>query len=125
MIFPAFVFYCRINGTAGILALFSGRLAVDDGIAAPLSGFDSVDKYYSASNCLTALEDIRLPTLVVNAQNDPFLSGNSYPSELAKTSEHLFLDMPKRGGHAAFPITKTESWMPIRIEKFLREVVIC
>ncbi|MES2418153.1 MAG: alpha/beta fold hydrolase [Bacteroidota bacterium] len=90
---------------------------------APFSGFNSVADYYSAGSCLNSLMKICVPTLIVNAQNDPFLSDTCYPIDLARASDYIFLDMPKRGGHSAFPITSTKSWMPNRLEKFLIEVV--
>ncbi len=90
---------------------------------APFSGFNSLDDFYASGSCLNSLTEIRVPTLIVNAQNDPFLSDTSYPTALASKSDQLFLEIPKRGGHSAFPITRTESWMPIRVEKFLSEVV--
>ncbi|POY37894.1 alpha/beta hydrolase [Solitalea longa] len=90
---------------------------------APFSGFNSLDDFYSAGSCINSLKKISIPTLIVNAQNDPFLSNNCYPIDLARTSDHIFLDMPKRGGHSAFPISTSESWMPNRLEKFLKEVV--
>jgi len=88
--------------------------------ATPLCGFESVDDYYRSGNCLDGLANARLPTLVVSAKNDPFLSGECYPVKLARASSHVVLDMPKSGGHAAFPISKLESWMPGRLEKFLK-----
>ena len=108
-----------VNALDGVKSMqaFTAQFAV------PCCGFDSVDDYYSAGSCLNSLAETNLPTLVVNAQNDPFLSGTCYPLDLARTSDYVFLDMPKRGGHSAFPITKTESWMPIRVEEFLREVL--
>lgn len=90
---------------------------------APFCGFNSLDDFYSAGSCLNSLTKISVPTLVVNAKNDPFLSDTSYPIDLASKSNYIFLDMPKRGGHSAFPITTTQSWMPNRLEKFLSEVV--
>ncbi|RYG17684.1 MAG: alpha/beta fold hydrolase [Chitinophagaceae bacterium] len=97
--------------------------AFTENFTAPFSGFKSLDEFYSAGSCLSSLPKISLPTLVVNAQNDPFLSDTSYPIDLARTSDYVFFDMPKSGGHTAFPITKTKSWMPVRLETFLREVV--
>ncbi len=90
---------------------------------APCSGFTSIDDFYAAGGCLNSLSEIRIPTLLVNAQNDPFLSDSSYPVELAKKSDHIFFDMPRQGGHSAFPITTTESWMPGKVEQFFHEVV--
>lgn len=84
----------------------------------PFFGFNSLDDFYSSGSSLNSLSDIRIPTLIVNAQNDPFLSKICFPVELAKKSDYLFLDMPKRGGHTGFPITSTKSWMPERLEHF-------
>jgi uncharacterized protein len=91
--------------------------------AVPFCGFDTADNYYSAGSCLTSLVNARVPTFVANAQNDPFLSGNCYPVDIATSSDKVFLDMPKHGGHAAFPITKTQSWMPDGLAAFLKETV--
>lgn len=92
-----------------------------ENFTAPFSGFNSLDDFYSSGSCLNSLSKICIPTLVVNAQNDPFLSDTSYPIGVANTSDYIFLEMPKRGGHTAFPISVSESWMPNRLEKFLNE----
>ena len=89
--------------------------------AAPLCGYNTADDYYVAGSCLNSLAKASVPTFVANAQNDPFLSNNCYPVDIATTSDKVFLDMPKHGGHAAFPITTTQSWMPIRLAEFLKE----
>lgn len=90
---------------------------------APFFGFNSLDDFYSSGSCLDSLTKICIPTLVVNAQNDPFLSNTSSPKDFASTSDYIFLDMPKRGGHSAFPVSRDESWMPNRLDEFLGEVV--
>lgn len=90
---------------------------------APFSGFNSLDDFYSAGSCLDSLKNIYIPTLVVNAQNDPFLSDSCYPIDLARRSDNIFLDIPKQGGHTAFPVSTTQSWMPNRLEKFLLEIM--
>lgn len=92
-----------------------------ENFTAPFSGFKSLDDFYSSGSCLNSLVNIRIPTLVVNAQNDPFLSDTSYPFDLASISNHIFLEVPKRGGHTAFPISTEKSWMPARLERFLSE----
>ena len=92
--------------------------------ASSFCGFDNADDYYLAGSCLNSLAEARVPTFVANAQNDPFLHGNCYPVDIAATSDKVFLDMPKNGGHAAFPITTTLSWMPIRVAEFLKEVAV-
>ncbi|RYF26002.1 MAG: alpha/beta fold hydrolase [Flavobacteriales bacterium] len=89
---------------------------------APFSGFDSLEQFYIAGSSLQALADITIPTLLVNAQNDPFLSKTSYPLDLAMASAYLFVEIPKHGGHTAFPISSTISWMPGRLETFLQQL---
>lgn len=97
--------------------------AFSENFTAPFCGFSSLDDFYSAGSSLDSLTKIRIPTLLVNAKNDPFLSDTSYPIDLARTSDYIFLDMPKHGGHSAFPISAEKSWMPNRLEKFLTEEV--
>lgn len=91
--------------------------------ASPLCNFGTVEDYYSTGNCLNSLKDTNIPTLVVNAQNDMFLSKSSYPVSIAEKSNYVYLDMPKHGGHAAFPISFRESWMSIRLERFLNGII--
>jgi len=40
--------------------------------------------------------------LILNALDDPFLGDESYPYELAKSNELIFLETPKHGGHIGF-----------------------
>jgi len=112
-------------GTFDINALdeMTSLQAFNANYTSPYSGFASLDDFYLAGGCLDSLKEIRLPTLMVNAKNDPFLSDTSYPIDLASKSDYVFLELPKRGGHSAFPITTTESWMPERVERFLNEVL--
>ncbi len=101
------------------LDLIKSVQGFSENFTAPFFGFHSLDDFYSSGSCLSSLTKISIPTLVVNAQNDPFLSDTSYPTDIASKSEYIFLDIPKRGGHSAFPITTSQSWMPDRLEKFL------
>ncbi|RYY49922.1 MAG: alpha/beta fold hydrolase [Chitinophagaceae bacterium] len=89
-------------------------------IAAPLCGFNTINDYYLAGSSLNALAEIKVPTFIANAKNDPFLADRCYPTDIAKSSDKVFLDMPKHGGHASFPITNTLSWMPGRLDEFLK-----
>ena len=63
--------------------------------------FDALD-YYEKSSSLQFLNDIRVPTLVMNALNDSFLSSECYPVKEAKNNPNLHLEMPKYGGHVGF-----------------------
>lgn len=73
----------------------------DDAVTAPLHGFDSVDQYYRQSSCRRYLADIRVPTLIVHALDDPFMFPASVPraDELSPSVE---LDLQRHGGHCGF-----------------------
>ena len=72
----------------------------DDRYTAPLHGFRNALHYYESCSALRFLDNIRTPSLVVNARNDPFLSAGCFPAP----KEHSFvsLETPEQGGHAGF-----------------------
>ena len=74
----------------------------DDRYTAPVHGFTSAHDYWSKSSCLPVLEGIRIPTLLVNAQNDPFLSPSCFPASLARAHPFLTVEFPLQGGHVGF-----------------------
>ena len=74
----------------------------DDKYTAPMHGFDSADAYYHYASSGRYLSGIRIPTLLVNAQNDPFLPASCYPREVAARSPYVFLETPPDGGHVGF-----------------------
>jgi predicted alpha/beta-fold hydrolase len=74
----------------------------DDAFTAPLHGFKDADDYYEQCSSLPFLEHIEVPTLLVNAVNDPFLSPLCYPHELAKRCTQLTFEAPEQGGHVGF-----------------------
>jgi predicted alpha/beta-fold hydrolase len=65
-------------------------------------GFIDAYDYYSKNSCLQFLPEIKIPVLILNAQNDTFLSPACYPVNLAKNQSNIFLEMPKYGGHVGF-----------------------
>ena len=74
----------------------------DDKYTAPIHGFRDASDYYRRCSSAQFLDAISVPTLVVQAQDDPFLSSSCYPVEAAEHSEYLFLEMPEFGGHVGF-----------------------
>lgn len=78
----------------------------DDAYTAKINGFSGADEYYKQSSALQFLPAIAVPTLLVNAMNDPFLSATCYPVALAKQSNYLFLETPLKGGHVGFALSR-------------------
>ena len=74
----------------------------DDAFTAPLNGFADARDYYRQSSSKPLLGAIRVPTLLLNAQNDPFLPASCYPYAAARASSFLALEVPKSGGHVGF-----------------------
>jgi hypothetical protein len=74
----------------------------DDVITGPLHGFKDAEDYYEKNSSLYFLEKIRIPVLIVNAQNDPFLSEECIPYRLAERLDFVYLEAPKEGGHCGF-----------------------
>ena len=74
----------------------------DSQVTAKMHGFTNAQDYYSKCNSLQFLPNITLPTLLVNALNDPFLTTSCFPFEMAQKHEFLHLETPKNGGHVGF-----------------------
>ncbi|EMR02476.1 YheT family hydrolase [Cesiribacter andamanensis] len=74
----------------------------DDRYTAPLHGFKDAADYYAQCSAIKFVEQIRIPTLIVNAQNDPFLSPECYPQEMLKDHPYVRFEAPAQGGHVGF-----------------------
>lgn len=80
----------------------------DDVITGPLHGFADAKEYYEVNSSLQFLDKIELPVLILNAQNDPFLSQTCFPVALAKRLEQVYFEFPKQGGHVGFSTNSSE-----------------
>jgi predicted alpha/beta-fold hydrolase len=74
----------------------------DDRYTAPVHGFRDAEDYYEQCSCKPHLPQITVPTLMVSARNDPFLSPECYPVKEAAGNRNVTLLMPKSGGHVGF-----------------------
>ncbi len=80
--------------------------AFDDRYTAPLHGFASAAAYYAHASSRQYLAGIRVPTLLMQAANDPFLPWPAcYPVAEAEASAALYLEIPRAGGHCGFAET--------------------
>lgn len=90
---------------------------------APMHGFASVDSYWDSSSSLHFLDAIRVPTLIISALDDPFLSPSCFPSEVARYSDALSLETPLWGGHVGFidSLRLSRTWLDRRIVQNLAD----
>lgn len=76
--------------------------AFDNLFTAPLHGFRDADDYYARASAKPWLHRIRIPALILNARNDPFVPAASLPSA-GEVGSHVTLWQPAQGGHVGFP----------------------
>lgn len=74
----------------------------DDAYTSQLHGFIDAEDYYERNSSLYFLDKINIPTLIINAQNDPFLSKKCFPFENIKSMEKVYFQAPEMGGHCGF-----------------------
>lgn len=94
----------------------------DDIYTGPLHGFDGADDYYSQCSSLNFLSKISAKVLILNARNDPFLSGTCYPEELGFQLSQVYMEFPDHGGHVGFTPRKWKEmyWSEKRALEFLQ-----
>jgi predicted alpha/beta-fold hydrolase len=97
--------------------------AFDGAVTAPLHGFASTVDYWTRASSKPWLEHIVVPTLILNARNDPFIPAHSLPG-LADVGPGVLLEQPEDGGHAGFPAAPFPGnldWLPARLLQFFSQ----
>ena len=77
----------------------------DNVFTAPLHGFKNTEDYWKRASAKPRLNEIKIPALVVNALNDPFVPANSLP-HAREVGSCVTLWQPAQGGHVGFPVGK-------------------
>jgi len=99
-----------------------GEHEFDTEFTAKLHGFKDAADFYEQASPHSRIQGIGIPTLILNAKNDPLLGEECYPIAFAKSSELLFLEMPERGGHTGFTISGSEfNFAEYRLLEFLTQ----
>ncbi len=92
----------------------------DDAVTAPLHGFRDTDDYWTRASAKPWLCRIQVPTLLVNARDDPFLPEAALPTE-REVPAAVKLEFPAQGGHVGFvsgPFPGNIEWLPARLLHF-------
>ena len=94
----------------------------DDRYTAPLHGYRNAIDYYQKCSAIYFLDAIRIPALIVNALNDPFLSAECYPTEQVKNHSFVTLETPEQGGHCGFTLFNQKGvyWSELRALDFIK-----
>ncbi|HXT62200.1 MAG TPA: alpha/beta fold hydrolase [Pyrinomonadaceae bacterium] len=125
----------RIRGKAELFpSLYDvGRLSAirsieqfDDRYIAPAFGFADARDYYAKASARRFLTRIRIPTLIIHAQDDPFIPFAPLREALRDSNPHVLLIAPRRGGHVAFisanPHDEDRFWAENRLVEFCEMV---
>ena len=95
----------------------------DENVTAPLHGFDGAEDYYRRASSGPFVARIRIPTLIVQAEDDPFVPGSVLPPPSPSVRVEAF----PRGGHAGFVAGvipgRPRYWLEERVPAFFREVL--
>lgn len=95
----------------------------DEVVTAPLHGFAGADDYWERASSGPWLASVAIPTLVINARNDPFLPASALPSR-DQVSPSVTLEYPDSGGHVGFVsgwFPGHIDWLPSRILAFFED----
>jgi uncharacterized protein len=92
----------------------------DNLYTAPIHGFRDAEDYWMRSSSRPWLRHVKVPTLLINARNDPFFPGEALPTR-EEVSDPVSLEYPESGGHVGFVSGRFPghlAWLPTRILKF-------
>lgn len=92
----------------------------DDLVTAPLHGYRDTDDYWTRASSKPLLRHISVPTLIINARNDPFLPQHALP-QAHDAAAAVTLEFPAAGGHVGFVSGRFPGhldWLPRRILGF-------
>jgi predicted alpha/beta-fold hydrolase len=96
----------------------------DDAVTAPLHGFAGTHDYWTRASSKPWLASIAVPTLVINARNDPFIPAQSLPTP-REVSAFVTLEQPRHGGHAGFAAGHFPGhvdWLPARLLHYFHSI---
>ncbi len=108
----------------GDLSKITSFWQYDERVVAKLYGFKNAQDYYRRSSSRQFLKSITVPTLLIQAKDDPFMTQAVLP-ELAELSHTMQLEITSAGGHVGFVAGKNPFkpvyWLERRIPEFLRQ----
>ena len=92
----------------------------DDKFTAPLNGFKDAMDYWGICSSKKYISNTAIPTLILNAKDDPILGEGCFPYREAETNKNIYLEVPEKGGHMGFiTFSKNgEFWHETRTAEF-------
>jgi predicted alpha/beta-fold hydrolase len=98
-----------------------------DDVMAPHYGFTDAQNYYECSSAIGFLDRLRIPTLIIQAQDDPFIPFDSFRTQPISGNPWITLLAPAAGGHVSFcgrgVLGEDRAWAENRCIEFALEVL--
>ncbi|MFN3713546.1 MAG: hydrolase [Alcanivoracaceae bacterium] len=114
--------YAKRFEDIGALNGIENFVEYDNRVIAPLYGFSDADDYYQQCSTLLKLHGISLPTLMIQAADDPFMTPAVLPTS-SQLSSTITLQVTRRGGHVGFvagSARKPVYWLEQRLIEWIR-----
>lgn len=95
----------------------------DDAYTAPVHHFKNAIDYYQKCSSIHFVEHIHIPTLIINALNDPFLNQAKYQSQVWQKNKWLHFETPLSGGHVGFALFNQNGlyWSELKALEFINK----
>ncbi|MBT3198970.1 MAG: alpha/beta fold hydrolase [Phycisphaerales bacterium] len=94
----------------------------DERVSAPMNGFADAEDYYTQTRCDAVLQHVSVPTLILNARNDPLVPADLIPHE-NDVSDQITMEISDHGGHLGFVSGRwpwaAKFWLDQRVLEFL------
>jgi len=99
----------------------------DEAYTSRANGFENADDYYYRASAIRVVDKIRVPTLIIHAQDDPFIPFSPLKQESFRKNPYLIVLAPEVGGHVAFISSGTNGedrfWAENRVLEFCQLAV--
>jgi predicted alpha/beta-fold hydrolase len=100
-------------------------IELDDRFTAPSFGFGGADNYYRTQSAIGYLDGLRVPALLIQAQDDTFVPFSIYNSAAVRSNPWIRLETPEYGGHLGFlGRAPNRFWLDRVIMKWVEEAVV-
>ena len=97
----------------------------DGAYTAPVHGFKSAQDYYTKCSSKQFLKDIRTPTLIIHAKDDPFMTTDILPSQ-EELSQTINFELSAHGGHVGFiggTFFKPDYWLEKKVVEYFKSFI--
>jgi predicted alpha/beta-fold hydrolase len=83
----------------------------EEHLVLPIYGFSTLDEYYKSQSCISHIDNVRIPLLVITARDDPIVSPERAKCAMDSANPHILTMVTNRGGHANWIESKGSSWL--------------